>query len=426
MTTPNTEPVETPAVGIPSQAYVMAWSVGPVRSCAMCAGRMTDEDVGARDGLDGCDDCLAYCNRCDVVCIRDETVNVTMHGTYGDCESWCEVCANEYAGTCGRCDESFPSSQLTRNRDYGYRMCSRCLEEVQDREEEEAEEEEREARDSGVIGEYHSRNRKSQIRAIHGTWSRMNGMRLFGAELEVEAPDMRWEEVNRIAGELLGTVNDQGVSGTVLFAEHDGSLSNGFELITQPVGLDRQADMWAKVLGHPSISRLRSHNTTTCGFHVHVSRTGLSQLTIAKAVVFLNDRRNLDLISAIARRYDSGYCKQKSVKLSRFTALDPDRYVMLNTLPCDTIEFRLFKGSTRFETLLGCIEFSNAVLNFCRDTTPADLTVLPFITWLHRPENRIDSKHLRALLLRRAAPLLGSFIPKANPRRVSATATSEE
>jgi hypothetical protein len=99
---------------------------------------------------------------------------------------------------------------------------------------------------------------------------------------------------------------------------------------------------------------------------------------------------------------------------------------MLNTLPSDTIEFRLFKGSTRLETLLGCIEFSNAVLNFCRDTTPADLTVLPFITWLHRPENRIDSKHLRALLLRRAAPLLGSYIPKVNPRRVSATTTSEE
>ena len=426
MTTANTEPVETPVVGIPSQAYYMPWSVGPTRVCVMCGGRMSDEDVGARGGLNGCDDCLSYCGRCDAVCVRDETVIVTMQGTYGDDESWCEACAEEHAGTCGICDETFPVARLARNQGYGYRMCPFCLESAQEREEQEAEEEEREARSNGVIGEYHNRGRKSQTRAIHGPWSRMNGMRLFGVELEVEAPDMRWEEVNRIAGELLGTVNDQGASGTVLFAEHDGSLSNGFELITQPVGLDRQADMWSKVLGHSSISRLRSHNTSTCGFHVHVSRTGLSQLTIAKAVVFLNDRRNLDLISAIARRYDSGYCKQKSVKLSRFTALDPDRYVMLNTLPTDTIEFRLFRGSTRLETVLGCIEFSNAVLNFCRDTTPADLTVLPFITWLHRPENRIDSKNLRAVLLRRAAPLLGSFIPKANPRRVSATTTSEE
>ena len=412
-------------VAVATTAYGCWWLVGPRRVCTECGAYMNDEDVGARDGMNGCDDCLAYCDRCDAVSIIDETMLVSV-SRWHDCERWCEICVNECAGTCYNCDEMFPSDQLERphNDRFGPLMCRPCATEI--REQQEAEEEEEERRGSGIIGEYHNRDRKSDTVPTHSVWSRANGFRLFGVELEVEAPDMRWGEVEAVASELLGCVNGVGYHGRLLWAERDGSLSNGFELITQPLGLDRQAELWGKVLGHSSVARLRSHNTTTCGLHVHVSRTGLSQYTIAKAVVFLNDRRNADLISAVARRYDSGYCKQKTMKLGRYTALDPDRYVMLNTMPSQTIEFRLFRGSTKLETVLGCVEFANAVLNFCRDTAPADLTVAPFVEWLHRPSSRLDSKNLRALIARRSPSLLGSHLPKANPRRDLATTTSEE
>jgi hypothetical protein len=410
-------------IAVQSTMYAYRHLVGPHRVCSMCENEMFDEDQGPRDGMDGCDNCLAYCDRCERAVVSDDMAYVTVGG-YGDYERWCASCEEDHAGNCGRCDETFPCADLTRLRPYGSPLCGTCTEtELEEQEQAEAEAEEEAS--GSVIGDYHNRDRRAQTKPIHSAWSRANGFRLFGVELEVEAPEMRWAGVESVAGELLATVNDKGLYSPMMWAERDGSLSNGFELITQPMGLDRQEELWSKVLAHPSASGLRSHNTTTCGLHVHVSRTNLSQFTIAKAVVFLNDGRNADLVSAIARRYDAGYCKRKLVKLSKYAA-DPDRYVMLNTMPSQTIEFRLFKGSTRLETVIGCIEFANAVLNFCRDTAPANLTTKPFIDWLHQPANRLDSKNLRAVLARRAASLLESHLPKVNPRRVSTATASEE
>lgn len=422
MTTPNLSN-DFVIIAVPATAYYSTYGVGPFRRCAECFEVMSDDDQGARHGVDGCDNCLMACERCDDVCVVDETVSV-FSASFGDCERWCENCAEEYSGMCGRCDETHRSSDLRRDRNLGIRMCPGCTEAEEERQaEQEAEEEAGE--NAGTIGDYHNRDRHFMTRPIHGAWTHSNGDRFLGVELELECPEMRWRDVEGIAADLLQCVNHPGES-QVMWAERDGSLSNGFELITQPMGLDAQVALWSSVLGHASVGHLRSHNTTTCGLHVHVSRAGLSQLTIAKAVVFLNDRRNMDLISGIARRWDSGYSKQKTVKLGKRAATDPDRYVMLNTLPQNTVEFRLFRGTTKPETVLGCIEFANAALNFCHDTPPAKLLTQDFIAWLHRPANRLDSKHLRALLARRSPSLLGEYLPKPNPRKESPTVTTSE
>ena len=185
---------------------------------------------------------------------------------------------------------------------------------------------------------------------------------------------------------------------------------NGFEIITAPMGLDLQRELWARVLSLGTMKHFKSHDTSTCGLHVHVSRQGLTQMQIAKAIVFLNDDRTEGLVRCVARRYGGGYCqKRDNVKLSRHVAFDINRYTMLNTLPSSTVEFRLFRGSLRLETVLGCVEFAHAVLDWCRDVSAQDLTVPSFLAWIHDANNRADTANLRALLNRRAPAMSGAI-----------------
>jgi len=95
-----------------------------------------------------------------------------------------------------------------------------------------------------------------------------------------------------------------------------------------------------------------------------VSRSGLSNLTIARAVTFVNDPGNDAFITALARRYSTSFCKvvEKDVETAHLSA---DRYEAINLTGRDTIEFRIFRGSLKYEAVISAIEFSHAILEYC-------------------------------------------------------------
>jgi hypothetical protein len=179
------------------------------------------------------------------------------------------------------------------------------------------------------------------------------------------------------------------------------------------MGLPEQIALWSRVLSHRAMSEMKSHDTETCGLHVHVSRAGLSQLTIAKAVVFLNAEGTEELVRCIARRYNTGYCHRKRAKLSRDAVRSSDRYEMLNTSGKSTVEFRIFRGSTRLQTVAACVEFAHAVLDWARDTSCAEVadpkqSVPSFLRHVYRKSNAADTKHLRGYFARRVLNTLGA------------------
>ena len=62
-----------------------------------------------------------------------------------------------------------------------------------------------------------------------------------------------------------------------LYFKHDGSLDEGCELVTHPMSpeymmSDDGKKMWRDICEAALAEGMRSHDTTTCGFHVHVSR----------------------------------------------------------------------------------------------------------------------------------------------------------
>lgn len=214
---------------------------------------------------------------------------------------------------------------------------------------------------SRVIGNYHSS--KHSQRPQPSPWTRMK-KRYLGVELEVEVRDNDRSDKALALHKLIN--NEQ--FGDKVFFENDGSLNNGFEIISQPMGMDKHRDLWAWLKDKDAVRSLRSHNTTTCGLHVHVSKDGLSKLQIAKIVSFINDPDNEPLIRAVARRYAEGYCRIKVKKIGQAAQSD-DRYEAVNITPRKTIEFRIFKGSLKYESVMAAIQFSNAVVDFCSRST---------------------------------------------------------
>jgi len=260
--------------------------------------------------------------------------------------------------------------------------------------------------DDSLIGEYHSSN----PRHIPSEYDKRKPKVLIGLELEVEINDRNNRESK--AQELIDAIqchtDKKGLDHRYCQLERDGSLDYGFEIVTGFTGLDvhrKQLEFFKN-----QWSGVRSHNTSTCGLHVHICKSDMTLYHGAKLILFINDEKNHSLIKALARRTESGYAKIKNkkdnivwLKNARETRnplnnLNADRYEALNFQNPNTIEFRLFKGTLRYETIQACLEFSFLSWHFTKDASIKDLTIEKFLEFINKPENRSDSIYLRSYL----------------------------
>jgi hypothetical protein len=258
-----------------------------------------------------------------------------------------------------------------------------------------------------VIAGYHSS--KNQISFKHDSWTSKHG-RFLGVELEVETMD-RYLDLEPKAHQLNDAINGGSV-GSQVFFERDGSLSNGFEIVTNPMSLPAHRELW-KWLENKSLTKgLISHKgrdrgRSNCGLHIHVNRDRLSKLQIAKIVAFVNSPDNRDFISALARRYGeamTGFCRIKDEKAKVGKALQSsDRYEAVNVTPKKTIEFRIFRGTLKYESLVAAIEFVHALCEYtasCGDCSAANLGYESFLKFAEQ-KLPSETKTLRSYVLNR-------------------------
>lgn len=221
-----------------------------------------------------------------------------------------------------------------------------------------------------------------------------------------------------------------GVTPAFCKAETDGSLDDGFEIISGYTGLDVHEKTW-KALSRAT-DGLESHDTDTCGLHVHVDKAGMTPLHMAKLCTFIHAKENQRLLTTISRRYQgstgSGYAKfyqgtdwvhraadaalyeYKAHRMSRrkgdkfnygrFANSEfwGERYAALNFNNAHTVEFRMFRGTLKFESIMACLEFAFASWHFTKETPMKKLTTEAFMDFICRADNRKDTKYLRAYL----------------------------
>jgi hypothetical protein len=232
--------------------------------------------------------------------------------------------------------------------------------------------------------------------------------------------------------------------------KHDGSLDNGAELVSIPMTLktwqepnpiqtlckDRE---WRRIA--------RSHKTKTCGLHVHVSRSTIPEPVIAKVVYLLNEPCMSEIVALIARRpTDTNYCVahkkrwhsdgncleregwndktglyealpawkrvRETKNITKRQTPQDARYTPVN-LTTHTIEFRIFKGTLKWETVLASIEFCDAVISYCTQFGAGKMNDVDFAEWLRTSVTRKTYPALRLYLEERA------LRAKPRPRPVS-------
>lgn len=284
------------------------------------------------------------------------------------------------------------------------------------------------------IGDYHSSS--DQLGKIPSEFDKRKSQVFLGLELEMETTSdyRRADRAEYILDNLKTYIDPKGIHHDYCLLENDGSLNNGFEMVTGYTGLDvheKQLAFFKK-----PVRGLRSHDTNTCGLHIHIDKRHMTLNHATKLILFMHDSGNQKLIKTIARRSSSRFAKVvnkkadyawlKSAKRSGdpLCNLNDDRYESLNFQNERTVEFRLFKGTLKFESIMACLEFTYAAWFFCKDHGYNDLTTENFIKFICLDENKSDTKYLRAYLKQHLFDI--PEVPKQNPRIENKSLVTDE
>ena len=158
----------------------------------------------------------------------------------------------------------------------------------------------------------------------------------------------------------------------------------------------RHSMPWAKLLQEAINLGYRSHKTTTCGLHVHVNRSAFGD-TIAQQddciarVLYIVEkfwdellkfsRRTPHQLEQWARRY--GYKDQPQDILDHAKkGYNNGRYACVNLSNYNTIEFRIFRGTLKYNTLIATLQLVDKICNVAIDLSDEELTSLAWTTFV--------------------------------------------
>ena len=181
----------------------------------------------------------------------------------------------------------------------------------------------------------------------------------------------------------------------------DGSISNGFEIVSRPASYTKHLINYESFLdGLPEWI----HPHKSCGMHVHISRTGFTQLGAGKLTEFINRKDNKDFITLIAGRdrtnYQSGdstYDLKKPYQISQDHGY-AERYNYVNLNNRKTIELRMFASPKNLNEFKVRMQFVKAMISYCQPgvltgTLREQTSFGSFVKWLDKSKKEFKELH---------------------------------
>jgi len=366
--------------------------------CCSCEiDEENDEHYTTADGDTICEDC--YCNYyftctyCGEIHHIDDSY--TAQDTY---EMYCENCKDEmyYCGECGEYYEKSENVHTLANGDYicdhcygngDYYYCEGCGELYHIDEMHEGENCYMYCDDcyeEGLIKEYHNHKGDFDFYKTQKDFAKIP--LYFGFELEVE------NNANNIDNNTMAEIIDDIMRGRVVF-ERDGSLNSGFEIISNPMTFNyimenkiNIKNMLQELINNGYIS----HDSTTCGLHIHLSKNYFTENQIDK-LQFLIERFKKELIIFSRRtseqinswaKFITDYPGTENEKINldfiKKYKNKSERYQVLNLSNSDTIEFRLIRGTLKTNTFLASIELLHNMAGIVKRKSLKDLEKITF------------------------------------------------
>ena len=310
--------------------------------CSVCGATLTEETKREFDGKVMCETCLEGCS---IVCdccgerVRTEDAQSDSHTTV------CNRCYDFSYTTCERCGRIISTENayyLDDVDDAPY--CCDCHQHLSNQ----------------VIKSY---NYKPEP-IFYGS-----GSLFMGVELEID----KGGEDNNNAEILLNMANRHQEH---LYCKHDGSLNEGFEMVSHPMTLEYHENnmRWSDIFEQARDLGYRSHQTQTCGLHIHVSRSAFGktyedQEEVISRIVYFVEKHWNELLKFSRRtesnmdRWASRYGILTTAKDTYKNAKDKrmGRYVAVNLENYATIEFRLFRGTLNHRTFLATLQLVDEI-----------------------------------------------------------------
>lgn len=284
---------------------------------------------------------------------RSNSVDVRGHGTI------CEDCY--YDGSyarCEGCDDVFPSDNLIYDEENDESYCSDCWDEHHSGDE------------RHKLQRYSYKPTPIPRTRKKCTCDRCSDITdlLFGLELEVDKGP--YEERDTAISEIADASED-------VYMKHDGSLDTGFEIVTHPCTLEyhQYQFKWRAITSIAKKHGFKSHDARTCGLHVHVGRYQLGEDsqaqrdTIGKILLLVD--RHWDPLVKFSRRHNDQLrrwaarpaidrprtgCSDDTAISMAWAANNGNRYQAVNLCNSGTVEFRMFNGTLKRDTIIATIQ----------------------------------------------------------------------
>ena len=342
------------------------------RYCDCCGSELEeDEGVWVDDEL-VCQDCFdenyVVCDQCDDAVWHDDAVedgNTTL----------CQSCFDAYYSRCECCGIILHHNFINWRHDLPY--CEPCFDDFVDE-----------------IEQYSYKPEP----IFYG-----EGTLFMGVELEVDEGGK--DDDNAGTLKSIANANDEHI-----YIKSDGSLEDGFEIVSHPMSLKYHMEEmdWESVLKEAVDMRYRSHQTSTCGLHVHVNRNAFGdnqaeQEEVIAKILFFIEKHWAEMFKFSRRteynmnRWSSRYGLEKTGKeiLEKAKGSYTSRYVAVNLKNYYTIEFRLFRGTLKYNTFIATLQMVQKICDVAISMSQEDLENLSWSEFVSNIEEKELIQYLK-------------------------------
>jgi hypothetical protein len=354
-----------------------------------CASCTSEYDVSEANEVNG----YSYCNNCfDEFFVRCSYCDELIHIDDNDGNSETVLCGNCYTyyfTSCENCLRIIHTDDAHYLDDCDDPYCSTCYNEIIDRE------------SSADIHDYSYK--PSPI--FYGDEGYF-----MGIELEVDCGGCYSDNAAGIL-EIANHTDEH------IYIKRDGSIDDGFEIVTHPMSYYYHMNCmpWQSIMSKCVSLGYRSHQTSTCGLHIHIGRNSLGkdkpqqEETISRILYFTEkhwdeilkfSRRTQNQINRWARRY--GYKNNPTEVLDYAKEAPNGRYSAINLLNTATIEFRLFRGTLKYKTFVATLQLVEEICKVSKsmsDEAMQDLSWQSFVSSITGKPELIEYLKLHSLYI---------------------------
>ena len=344
-------------------------STNEILHCTNCGINIDPEETEYFDGLPYCPDCINertfICDECG----RRFLINQRFGN---DSLYLCERCFDNYYTTCSECGCLINNDSVYYD-DEDRALCQNCYNHIR-------------------YDTIHDYSYKPEP-IFYGDDDNM----YIGVELEIDGGGKDYDNAEKIL-DIANEVNE------LIYIKSDGSLDEGMEIVTHPMTLKYHIEEmpWNMVLKEAVALGYLSHKTSTCGLHCHVSRLYFGstykeqEKNIGKLLFMVEkywdellrfSRRTRYQMDRWAARY--GFKEKPHQVLDNAKKSGLGRYACVNLTNLNTIEFRMWRGTLKYNTLIATLQLVKTLCKVAVSMSEEDLEGLSwtrFVEKINYPE----------------------------------------